>query len=114
MAYSEVLASRIRKVFAPQHEVSERKMFGGLTFMVCGHMCCGVMQDKLVVRVGADKARIALQRPHTTPFDVTGKPMSGIVVIAGPGIDTAVSLRRWVQEAINFVSTFPAKGGRRK
>jgi len=114
MVYDEDLANRIRKVFARQRNVSEKKMFGGLTFMLRGHMCCGVMNDKLVVRVGADKGRAALKRPHTSQFDVTGRPMNGMVVVASPGIQTDASLRRWVQHAVDFVSTLPAKEGSRK
>ena len=87
-------------------------MFGGLTFMVCGHMCCGVMRESLVVRVGPETARIALTRPQVTPFDVTGKPMTGMVLVGSPGIKTDASLSSWVQEAVDFVSSLPARNRR--
>lgn len=114
MAYDEDIATRIRAVLARQRHVSEQEMFGGLTFMLRGHMCCGVMDDKLVVRVGTDEARRALKKPHTSPFDVIGRPLNSTIVVASPGIDTDASLRRWVQLAVDFVSTLPTKEGSRK
>lgn len=114
MGYDGDLANRIRQILARQRSVSEKKMFGGLTFMLRGHMCCGVMNDKLVVRVGPDKGRAALKRPHTAQFDLTGKPMNGMVVVSSPGVRTDAVLDRWVQQAIDFISTLPAKNGIRK
>jgi len=114
MAYDEKLANRIRKIFAGRQSVSERKMFGGLTFMVRDHMCCGVMNEELVVRVGAVNGQDALKEPHTRKFDVTGRPMSGMVVVAGSGIETDASLRHWVLQAVDFISTLPDKKGGKK
>ena len=114
MAYDGDLANRIRQVLARQRNVAEKKMFSGLTFMLRGHMCCGVMNEKLVVRVGADKGRAALKRPHTAQFGLTGKPMNGMVVVSSPGVQTDASLGRWVQRAVDFISTLPAKEGSRK
>jgi len=114
MAYDEHLADRLRKVFTRQCSVSEKKMFGGLTFMLRGHMCCGVMNDELVVRVGANKGQAALNKPHTRQFDVTGRPMNGMIVVSSPGIQTDASLKRWARYAIEFVSTLPDREGSRK
>lgn len=111
MAYDETLAGRIRKILAGNKGFNEKKMFGGLTFMVRGHMCCGVMDDKLVVRIGVDKGRAALRKPHTSRFDFTGKPMNGMVVVRSSGIESDASLRRWVQQAVAFVSALPDKKG---
>ena len=109
MAYSEDLASRIREILEEAGGVTERKMFGGLAFMVGGHMCCGIIGEELMLRLGPEGAEKALSKPHVRPMDFTGRPMKGYVYVAGPGIRTEAKLRSWLQLARDFVQTLPPK-----
>lgn len=77
VAYDEILADRVRDVLAGETGLSERKMFGGLAFMLDGHMCCGLVGDRLMLRLGADEAANALRLPYVAPMGFTGRPMSG-------------------------------------
>ena len=86
MAYDEALAERVRVLLAPRTDVSERKMFGGLAFMVGDHMACGVLGHDLIVRVGPEGSDDALSQPHARPFDFTGRPSRGTVYVAPAGI----------------------------
>ena len=99
MAYDEKLAGRIRAILADHADVREQKMFGGLTFMVGGHMCCGVNGDELIVRLDPDQENDALARPHARPMDFTGRPMRGFVTVQPEGLKGA-QLNRWVREAV--------------
>ena len=99
MAYDEKLAARIRAILADHADVREQKMFGGLTFMVGGHMCCGVNGDELIVRLDPDQENDALARPHARPMDFTGRPMRGFVTVQPEGLKGA-QLNRWVREAV--------------
>jgi TfoX/Sxy family transcriptional regulator of competence genes len=89
--------------------VTERKMFGGVAFMVRGNMCCGVLDDKLMVRVGPVAYEKALKLTHAREMDFTGKAMRGIVYVVPEGTRTARQLRTWVQRGLEFVGTLPAK-----
>jgi hypothetical protein len=109
MAYDEGLADRVRDVLAPQAGLTERKMFGGLAFMLHGHMCCGIVGSDLMLRLGVDGADAALARPHVRPMDFTGKPMSGMVFVAPEG-RRGTALRGWVRRARAFARTLPPKG----
>ena len=84
-------------------------MFGGLAFMVNGHMCCGIVGADLVVRVGADKCSEALSQPHARPMDFTGRPMRGFVYVGPPGYRSNVELRTWIQRGLRFVLSLPPK-----
>jgi TfoX/Sxy family transcriptional regulator of competence genes len=86
MAYSEQLADRVRALLSERTNVAERPMFGGLTFMVGGHMCCGVHGDELIVRLPPGDEDAALARPHARPMDFTSRPMRGFVTIAPDGL----------------------------
>lgn len=108
MAYDERLADRVRDVLEGAPGVSERKMFGGIAFMVEGHMACGVAGDDLMLRLGPEGAEAALRRPHVRPMDFTGRPMTGMVFVAPPGLRGA-ALRRWVEAAAAFARTLPPK-----
>lgn len=112
MAYDERLASRVDGILAEQGDVDEREMFGGIAFMVDGHMCCGVSGEDLMLRLGPDRAEEALQEPHVRPMDFTGRPMKGYVYVAPPGVETEESLERWVLLAREFVQELPPKQGR--
>jgi TfoX/Sxy family transcriptional regulator of competence genes len=119
MSYDERTAARIRAVLAPRRDVVERKMFGGLTFMVNGAMCCGITAEALVVRVGPAAYDAALAEPHARPMTFTGRPLAGMVYVDPPGYRTARALARWVQRGVEFVTakrarSHPAKGPRRR
>src|SRR5919201_2022851 len=104
MAYSERLADRVRALLSDRDDVVERPMFGGLTFMVRGHMCCGVHGDELIVRLHPDDEEAALARPHARPMDFTARPMRGFVTVAPDGM-TARALRSWVTLAVEHAET---------
>jgi TfoX/Sxy family transcriptional regulator of competence genes len=110
MAYDEDLAGRIREELASRDDVTERKMFGGIAFMVGGNMCCGVAGEDLMLRLGAEGADAALKDPHARPMDFTGRPMSGYVFVAPGGTATPSDLRRWVDRAVAFATTLPPTG----
>ena len=110
MAYDERLADRIRALLGGRADVEERKMFGGIAFMVAGRMACGVTDGDLMVRVGPDRYEDALARPHTRPMDFTGKPMRGYVYVAPAGIAAKADLRAWVAWAVDVaVAAAPPK-----
>jgi TfoX/Sxy family transcriptional regulator of competence genes len=108
VAYDEDLASRVRAVLPPAKAVTERQMFGGLAFMLGGHMFCGVVRDTLMVRLGPDGADRALNRPHVRPMDFTGRPMKGMVFVEPAGLHGA-AVREWVAAAAAFARELPPK-----
>lgn len=108
MAYDERLAGRVRALLADREDVSERRMFGGLTFMVGGHMCCGVNGDELIVRLDPAHETEALARPHARPMDFTGRPMRGFVTVRSEGLEGR-RLDRWVKEALARADSLPPR-----
>jgi TfoX/Sxy family transcriptional regulator of competence genes len=104
MSYDEKLAARVRALLSTRDDVVERKMFGGLCFMVNGAMCCGLTKNDFMVRVGADQYEEALAHPHARPMDFTGRPLKGMVYVAPEGLRTTAALARWVRRGIEFVS----------
>ena len=109
MAFNEELALRIRQSLGEQTGVTERKMFGGLCFMVHGNMLGGVMGDEIIVRVGAERYKDALKQPHAREMDFTGRPMRGFVVVASEGIASDERLNEWVQRGAQFATSLPPK-----
>ena len=109
MAYDEGLAERIRAAIGERPGVEERRMFGGLAFMVDGHMACGVVGDDLMARVGKDDYEGALAEPHARPMDFTGRPLSGMVHVAAQGIEDDAALARWVERTTCFAATLPPR-----
>jgi TfoX/Sxy family transcriptional regulator of competence genes len=109
MPYSKSLAARIRHALAARAAIVEKKMFGGICFLFRGNMLVGVWNDSLIVRLGPDEGDAALSQPHVVPFDVTGRPMKGWVMVEPDGLDTDSQLRDWIERAVNFVRTLPAK-----
>jgi TfoX/Sxy family transcriptional regulator of competence genes len=109
MAYDEALAARVRSAFAGEPGVIEKKMFGGLAFMVRGNMACGVVGDEMMVRVGPGNYDDALSRPHARPMDFTGRPMRGMVYVAGAGFKSDSDLAAWVEAGASFARNLPAK-----
>jgi TfoX/Sxy family transcriptional regulator of competence genes len=114
MAYDERLAERIRACLAGRHDVVEKKMFGGLTFMVGAHMACGVMKDQLVLKVGDELYASVVARPHARPMDFTGKPMRGMVYVAPAGYKNPATLRALVDLAVGHAEAQPAKKAKRR
>jgi TfoX/Sxy family transcriptional regulator of competence genes len=108
MAYDENLADRVRAVLPAGEAVTERQMFGGLAFMLGGHMACGVVKDTLMLRLGPEGADQALDQPHVRPMDFTGRPMKGMVFIDPDGLH-GDALRRWVDAATGYVGSLPPK-----
>jgi TfoX/Sxy family transcriptional regulator of competence genes len=108
VAYDEDLAERVRAVLRPAEAVIERHMFGGLAFLLNGHMFCGVVKDTLMIRLGPDGAGRALTQPHVRPMDFTGRPMKGMVFVEPDGLEDA-ALRHWVDAAAAFARALPPK-----
>ena len=109
MAYDEKMADRVRACLARRQGVSEKKMFGGLCFLVRGHMVCGVTSGDFMVRVGAENHDKALARAHARPMDFTGRPMKGMVFVGAKGTRTKDSLKRWVDLGVAHAKTLPPK-----
>jgi TfoX/Sxy family transcriptional regulator of competence genes len=103
MAYDEKLADRIRNLLGESGEFDERKMFGGIAFMVDGHMCCGIVDRTLMLRVGAEGYEAALRRPHTRMMDFTGRPLKGFIYVDPPGLKTRPALAAWLNRALTFI-----------
>ena len=112
MPYDETLAARVRVAVDGRDGVTERAMFGGLAFMLDGHMLCGVVGNELMLRLGRGQADAALERPHVRPMDFTGRPMAAMVFVAPAGLRGA-ALRPWLDAAATFVQTLPPKPTRR-
>jgi hypothetical protein len=109
LAYDEFLADRIRQRLADQRGLTEKEMFGGLGFMLNGNICCGVIGDEMIARLGPEGAESALSDSHARPFDFTGRPMKGWIYIEAVGVDEDDALDRWVTRAIEFTTTLPKK-----
>jgi TfoX/Sxy family transcriptional regulator of competence genes len=111
MPYDEQLAERIRALLRDEGSLSEKRMFGGLAFLVAGNMCVAASgQGGLLVRLDPDETEEALSRPHAGPMDMGRGPMRGWIRVDSAGVADARSLRRWVERALGYVRTLPAKG----
>ena len=109
MAYDEGVAQRVREALAEQAGVAEKKMFGGIAFLLRGNMCCGVVGGDLMVRVGPDAYADALAEPHAREMDFTGRPMRGIVYVSPTGFESDQRLARWLARGTGFAGSLPAK-----
>ncbi len=109
MAYNEELDARIKKIAANWKNTGNKKMFGGVCHLLNGNMFCGVHKDFLILRVGQDKAGEILTLPFARPFDITGRPMKGWVMMAQEGFETDEELRSWLLQAKAFAETLPPK-----
>lgn len=109
MAYDEALAERVRDVLALREDLTERRMFGGIAWMIGGNMACGVMGEELIVRLSDEEVEQALAEPHTRPFDFTGKPMRRTINVAPEGIASEEDLAGWVDAGADYASSLPAK-----
>lgn len=109
MAYSEELADRIRDVIDGRPGVTERKMFGGVAWMVNGNMACGIIGEDLMVRLDRDDAEAAKAEEHVGPMEFTGRPMRGFILVEAEGIEADVDLGRWVEAGADFAESLPSK-----
>lgn len=109
MAYDENLAERIDEVLVGVPNVVQKKMFGGIAFMVRSHMCVGVIGDTLLARVGPDQYEDSLKENYANEMLFTGRPMKGMIYIEPEGINSKAKLIKWVEKCLYFVSTLPEK-----
>ena len=109
MAYSKSLAARIRQAVAQRKGIEEKKMFGGVGFLLHGNMLVGVWKESLIVRLGLEHGVGALAEPHVKEFDITGRAMKGWVMVESEGIEDDEQLNDWIGRAAMFVGTLPAK-----
>ena len=109
MAYDEGLGQRIRERLEDRPGISEKKMFGGLCFLASGNMCCGIVVDELMVRVGPSAYADCLARPHAREMDFTGKAMKGMVYVATAGFECDAGLDSWLERGLAFAESLPAK-----
>lgn len=109
MAYSKELAERIRKKLIGKSALMERKMFGGVCFLIHGNMACGILENDLIIRVGKEAYESSLALPHTKKFDITGKAMTGWVMVSPEGHVSDEQLDAWLQRGVDFVTSLPPK-----
>lgn len=109
MSYDENLADRVGALLKGKRSVTEKKMFGGLCFIVNGNMACGVEKKKLVVRVGLDDYEKFLKQKHVRKMDFTGKPLKGFIYEMPEGLLRSDSLRKWVDRGVQFARSLPKK-----
>ena len=109
MAFDEGLAHRVGELLHDEPGLVEKRMFGGIGYMLHGNMACGINKDNLVVRVGPAKYEVALDKPHTTVFDITGRPMKGWVLVEPAGFESEEMLKEWVQQGVDFALSLPPK-----
>ncbi len=110
MPYNQLLAGRVREILKNFPGCIEKKMFGGVGFILNGNMACGIQGDGLIVRVGVENNEAALKRPNVSPFmGVPGKPMAGWVLVASEAVASEPELRYWVKLGYEYASTLPIK-----
>ena len=109
MAASKLLVERIRHVLSRRRGITEKKMFGGVCFLLNRNMLVAVWNDSLIARLGVERAEIALTEPDIREMDLTGRPMKGWIIVGQDGIDSDQQLTRWIDLSLTFVRTLPAK-----
>ncbi len=110
MAYNEELAERVRKLLCRRKNFSERKMFGGICFMLGGNMCCGVLKKNLMLRLGNEKAEKALnEEPFTKKMDFTGRSIKSMIYVEPKGFKEDEDLKKWINKAASFAASLPLK-----
>ena len=112
MAYDEKLAQRIRQAFGTRNDVTERKMFGGLTFLCGGRMCCGIVGGDLMVRVAENELDELLRGRHVRPMDFTGRPLAGFLYVSPPGFRTDTALRGWLSRGVRVAIRKATESGK--
>jgi TfoX/Sxy family transcriptional regulator of competence genes len=109
MAFDEALAERVREALAGRADLSERRMFGGIAFMVAGNMAVGILGDDLMVRLHPEDAERALAEPHVRPMDFTGRPPKNMIFVDSAGTASDDDLTAWVDAGADFASSLPPK-----
>jgi len=109
MAFDEQLAERVRKQLNRPAGVSEKKMFGGLAFLINGNMSVGIHGHDLIVRIAPGDTGGALKEPGARPFDITGRPMKGWVLVGPSGVKEPAALAKWVGRGLEYASSLPKK-----
>lgn len=109
MSFNEKLADRIHSLLKERSRMSAKKMFGGIGFLLNGHLCCGVYKDNLILRVGKNMAETLLNEEHVKDFDITGRAMKGWVMVESEGYQNDRDLIEYVKLSVKFVKTLPAK-----
>jgi hypothetical protein len=109
MPFDEKLAARIRAALKGRKDVVEKQMFGGVAFMVRGHMSCGVVRSSLMVRIDPDQEGDLLQERGVRPMDFTGRPMRGFLFVDPPAITSSTSLGKWLDRATTYAESRPKK-----
>ncbi len=113
MAYDHGLAARLQEYFQGRSDIEVKKMFGGLCFMVSNHMCCGIVGDTLMARVGPECYEECLNKEHAKEMDFTGKAMKGMVYVSPEGIEDDSEFEYWVGICESFVKSLPPKKDKR-
>ncbi|MFC2023876.1 TfoX/Sxy family protein [Chloroflexota bacterium] len=109
MAYDELLAQRIREIVAQIPGFTEKRMFGGVGYMLSGNMACGVNGSDVILRVGPERYEEVLALPESKPFDMTGRPMRGWVTVSAEDVLDDTKLEHWVRQATELALTLPPK-----
>ncbi|MCK5147311.1 TfoX/Sxy family protein [bacterium] len=109
MPYNESIAQRINEVLAATGPIDQKKMFGGVCYLHDGNMLCGVYKEFMILRLGAEKGMEALEKPGVRPFDITGRPMKGWVMVEEAAFTGREELENWIGLAHQFVVTLPSK-----
>lgn len=109
MAYDEALAERVRRALKSEKKVVERKMFGGMAFLLDGKMSLGILGEDLVVRVSSEEQDKLLRYPHVRPMDFTGRPMKGFLYVGPKAVSSGAALGAWVKRGVTFAKSLPAK-----
>lgn len=109
MAYDEGLAQQVREALSDRPDLTEKKMFGGLCFLLGGNMCCGIVGEELMLRVGPDAYDDTLARRHAREMDFTGRSMRGMVYVAAEGLREDEALVAWLAPAVDFAGSLPPK-----
>ena len=109
MAYDEFLAERVRAAIGARRGIVEKKMFGGLAFMLHGNMACGVVGEKLMLRLGEEGAAAAMCEPRVGPMDFTGKPIKSMAFVEPEGLEREEDLVGWIGKALDFARALPRK-----
>jgi hypothetical protein len=109
MAFDEQLAARARRALGKRSGLIEKKMFGGIAFLLSGNMCCGVHKNSLIARISPDETESALTEPYARLFDITGRPMKGWIMVDAKGLTSDAVLKAWVDRSVQFARSLPKK-----
>ena len=109
MAFDDALAERIRKRLGRRKSLTEKKMFGGIGFILGGNVACGVHEKEMIVRVAPGETGTLLREPHTRRFDLTGRPMNGWILVEPSGLTTDGALDKWIDVGATYAASLPAK-----